>query len=83
MTMTGKARYNAPPLVVWEPEIIGSKLEALKLMYIQSKTFHSQYTVLTLVKMYGSDFLCEEEGKIWQMRFASFFDEYQCILSEI
>ena len=24
MTMTGKARYNAPPLVVWEPEIIGS-----------------------------------------------------------
>ena len=44
---------------------------------------HLQSTVLTLVKMYGSDFLCEEEGKIWQMRFASFFDEYQCILSEI
>ena len=81
--MTGKARYNVPPLVVWEPEIIGSKLEALKLMYIPSKSFHSQSTVLTLVKMYGSDFLCEEEGKIWQMRFASFFDEYQCILSEI
>ena len=57
--------------------------ETLKLMYIPSKSFYSQSTVLSLVKMYGSDFLCEEEGKIWQMRFASFFDEYQCILSEI
>ena len=80
--MTGKKRYNAPPLVVWEPEIIESELGNFE-TYIPSKSFHLLSTVLTLVKMYGSDFLCEEEGKIWQMRFASFFDEYQCILSEI
>ena len=80
---TGKTKYNAPLLLVWELEIIGSESGNFKLMYIPSKNFHSQSTVLTLVKMYGSDFLCEEEGKIWQMRFASFFDEYQCILSEI